>query len=169
MQNRKDVYLLTGSNIEPRTLYLRNAKQAISEQLGEIVNESSVYESEAWGFTANKTFLNQVLLIRSSIKAEELLAGVLEIEKLMGRLRTENGYSSRTIDIDILYYGDEVIENDKLVVPHPRIKDRNFTLAPLNEIAGSFVHPVLQITNKELLEQTTDRGKVWLFEYKNAL
>lgn len=169
MQNSKDVYLLTGSNIEPRVSYLRDAKQEISKHLGEIVNESSIYESEAWGFNADTAFLNQVLLIRTTLKAEKVLAGLLEIEKSMGRSRKENGYTSRTIDIDILYYGDEVIKNEKLVVPHPRIGDRNFTLMPLNEIAAGFVHPVFKLTNRDLFEQSVDRGEVWLFETKNAL
>jgi len=169
MQKSKDVYLLTGSNIEPRELYLQNAKQQISKQLGNFVKESSVYESEAWGFEADTAFLNQVLLIRSTLNPEELLTKVLEIEKAMGRLRNENGYTSRTIDIDILYYGNEVIKHEKLIIPHPRIGDRNFTLMPLNEIAPGFVHPVFQLTNKDMFDRTSDRGKVWLFEEKHAL
>jgi 2-amino-4-hydroxy-6-hydroxymethyldihydropteridine diphosphokinase len=169
MQDLKDVYLLTGSNIEPRMHFLQMAKNAIEEQLGAIVNESSVYESEAWGFNAEIAFLNQVLLIRTNLGAADILKRVLDIEKSMGRSRGNNGYTSRTIDIDMLYYGDEVIENDQLIVPHPRIASRNFTLLPLNEIAGSFIHPVLKLTNKELLKRTRDTGKVWLFEKPDAL
>ena len=83
----------------------------------------------------------------------------------MGRVRNDmNSYSSRAIDIDILYYGFDVINNDDLIIPHPRLQDRKFTLLPLSEIAGSFIHPVFHLTNKELLEKTSDRGKVWLYK-----
>jgi 2-amino-4-hydroxy-6-hydroxymethyldihydropteridine diphosphokinase len=164
MQNVKDVYLLVGSNIEPRELFLREAKKEI-DSLGPIVEESPVYESEAWGFEADTPFLNQVLLIQTILKAKELLRIILKIEQSLGRIRSDNHYSSRTIDIDVLYFGNDIIKQEDLVVPHPRIQDRKFTLMPLNEIAADFIHPVLRMTNKELLERTDDKGKVW--RYKN--
>jgi len=163
MQSSKDVYLLIGSNIEPRELFLKDAKKEI-DKLGQIDEESSVFESEAWGFEADTPFLNQVIVIRTTLKANEVLKRILNIEQSLGRTRRKDHYLSRTIDIDILYFGDEIIEQDDLVVPHPRIQDRKFTLLPLNEIAANFIHPVFQLTTRELLEQTNDKGKVWLYK-----
>ncbi len=104
MRNTKDVYLLTGSNIEPRNAYLLKASEEICNRIGEIVAQSQIYESEAWGFESEMAFLNQVLLIRSGLSAESILTEILKIEKSLGRMRIDGNYSSRTIDIDILYF-----------------------------------------------------------------
>lgn len=169
MQNTTDVYLLTGSNIEPRLLYLRKATEMIDKEIGTLSKQSAIYESEPWGFSAAIPFLNQVLLIRTAMPADEILSRILEIEQRLGRQRSDGGYTSRTIDIDILYYGDEIIHNERLTVPHPRLHERKFTLMPLVEIAANFRHPVLKLSNTVLLEQSADHVKVKAYQDKNGI
>ena len=164
MTHFKELFLLTGSNIEPRLDYLEKAELHIAERIGSIVKSSSIFESEPWGFTDGDAFLNKVLLVETELTADEVLSIILDIEKVAGRQRTINQYSSRTLDIDILYFGDEIIKSDRLVVPHPRLQERRFTLMPLAEIAADFIHPVLKTTNAELLQTVNDDSKVWTFQ-----
>lgn len=163
MRNTKEVYLLTGSNIEPRNSYLMIASEKICDRIGELVGQSQIYESDPWGFDAEMAFLNQVLLIQTELSAENVLIEIMEIEKSMGRKRIDENYSSRTIDIDILYFDREVIHQDNLIIPHPRLHKRRFTLLPLVDIDKNFKHPVFQLTNNELLEMCEDPGKVWIY------
>jgi len=158
------VFLLFGSNIEPRVAYLKKASTEVSDSIGKIVQLSSVYESEAWGFQTNDAFLNQVVLVESNLSARKVLDKILIIEERMGRKRINNTYSSREIDIDILYFGDQSIIEEGLIVPHPKIQDRRFVLVPLVEIAASLNHPVLNQTNTDLLEHCNDSLKVWKYK-----
>lgn len=169
MQKETDVYLLTGSNIEPRMYHLQQATEMITEHIGLIKKQSGIYESEPWGFDAELAFLNQVIIVKSRLSAEEILNNILQIEQSLGRKRSKTAYTSRTIDIDILYYGTEIIHSQKLIVPHPRLHKRNFTLQPLAELAGSFIHPVLKLSNWELFNRSTDKVKVWVHEDKNGI
>jgi 2-amino-4-hydroxy-6-hydroxymethyldihydropteridine diphosphokinase len=158
------VYVLLGSNIEPRENYLSSAKNELQNRIGHIVEESSIYETEAWGFDSETSFLNVVLKIETDFDADDFLRVSKEIEVLLGRNRgLENRYSSRTMDIDILYYNTELIETDDLIVPHPRLQLRRFTMEPLVEIAPDLIHPVYNKTNKELLRFCKDDAKVWKF------
>jgi 2-amino-4-hydroxy-6-hydroxymethyldihydropteridine diphosphokinase len=154
---------LTGSNIEPRLTHLRKAKSEIRNRLGELKMTSSIYESEPWGFETDDAFLNQVVAVDSAEPSEEVLKIILGIESEMGRTRRGNGYSSRIIDIDILYFGDDNVKQENLVLPHPRMHLRRFTLEPLVEIAPGFVHPILKKTNRELLNECNDVVKVWRY------
>lgn len=123
-----------------------------------------VYESDPWGFEANQRFLNRVVILETDLSAQPLLSRVLAIEKELGRERLVKGYSSRKIDIDILYYSELQIAEPDLVIPHPGIPDRRFVLVPLTEVAGSFVHPVLKKSNASLLEQCGDKSNVRIYE-----
>lgn len=163
MPHLKTVFLLTGSNIEPRDNYLKKAMELIGKRVGGIVKKSSIYESEPWGFDDDIPFLNQVLKVNADLPALTVLERILVIENEMGRSRKGKTYISRKIDIDILYYSDEVINHDKLIVPHPRLNMRRFTLLPLIEIAPELIHPVLQQTNQDLLLQCDDNSKVWKY------
>jgi 2-amino-4-hydroxy-6-hydroxymethyldihydropteridine diphosphokinase len=116
---------------------------------------SSVYRTKAWGIEDQPDFLNQVLEVESDLSAMEILKIILEIEQSLGRKR-DIRWSKRIIDIDILYYGDEIIDLPGLTVPHPEIQNRNFTLAPLCDIAPGFVHPKLLKTQRELLDSSPD-------------
>ena len=137
------VYLLLGSNLGDRISYLRQASSLIGETVAKVIQASSVYETQSWGKTDEPDYLNQVLYLKTDLHPGLLLEKLLGIETIMGRKR-EVKWGSRIIDIDILFYGDQKINEPNLVVPHPELHNRMFTLAPLNEIAPDLVHPVFQ-------------------------
>ena len=147
-------YLLIGSNIGDRKLYLLEAKHFLNA-IGHVAKVSSIYATAAWGKTNQATFLNQALLLETVLEATELLNSILGIEEKMGRRRLEQ-YGSRIIDIDILLFNDDVINTPTLTVPHPAMINRSFTLIPLAEIASNIVHPVYNKTIQILLKECTD-------------
>lgn len=154
-----NVFLLLGSNLGDRPQVLAAAREAITEQAGSIARQSAIYETAPWGITDQPAFLNQVLEITTSLLPEDLLRIILNIEHLLGRVRYER-WGARVIDIDILYFGRTVMDSARLTLPHPRIQDRRFVLAPLAEIAPDFIHPLLQKTSSQLLEQCPDTSEV---------
>lgn len=156
-------YLLLGSNSGNRLEYLNSAKALIRERVGQIEQESSIYETEAWGFTSIIPFLNQAIKVNTNLPAEDTLKELLKIEMELGRVRQENRYSSREIDVDILLYDKEVIQNKDLEIPHPRLHLRQFALLPLSEIGGSVEHPVFKKEINALLHHCSDKSKVELF------
>ncbi len=164
-KNLVDAYILLGANLGDKIATFALARQLIAKWCGEIISESLLYESDAWGFKAPEHFLNQVILIRTLQQPLDLLSSILSIETFLGRKREQTDtYASRTIDIDLLYYGHEVIELEKLIVPHPRLHLRRFTLLPLCEIAPAFTHPVLHKTHEELLNEADDKSDVRAIE-----
>jgi 2-amino-4-hydroxy-6-hydroxymethyldihydropteridine diphosphokinase len=154
------LYLSTGSNLGDRLDNLVVAARKISQQVGRILNISPVVESQPWGFKADTSFLNQVLMIETEFVPGQVLEKVLEIEKSLGRERTGQGYTSRSIDIDILLYNDELINNDNLVVPHPLMQNRKFVLFPLAAIAPGLFHPGFQVPIIELLQKLDDNSPI---------
>ena len=154
-----EAYLLTGGNIGNRLANLQQAFEKIQQSAGAVLKKSAVYETAAWGLRTQNAFLNQVLLVLTTLEAEELLQKLLFIEQELGRKRIEK-MGPRTIDIDILFYNNEIISSAGLTVPHPQIADRRFVLTPLNEIAADFVHPVLQKKISELLKICPDKLEV---------
>ena len=159
----KMIFLLLGSNIEPREEYLAKAEKKITGSIGNLVKRSKIYESEPNGFNADQHFLNRILILSSKLSGIEALNQILIIEQELGRKRSNGGYSSRTIDIDILYMNKEIIKTNVLTVPHPRLHERNFTLIPLTEIAPDFIHPILNLDSKKLLEVCSDNSEVVVF------
>lgn len=155
-------YLLTGGNMGNRTANLQEAIGLISESAGKVVARSSVYETKAWGKTEQPDFLNQVLVIDTPFSAEDLMARLMEIELEMGRMRQEK-YGPRKIDIDILFYNDEIIKTPDLTIPHPRLHLRNFTLEPLYELVPHLIHPVLGKTIAQLFAESPDTLNVKKF------
>ncbi len=155
-----EVYLLIGGNIGDRFKLLEQAKRAISKKIGEIKNESSIYETAPWGFKAEQSFLNQVVKISTKLSPQKILKFCFEIEDGLGRERKSNQYESRTMDIDILFYNDEIVNEPGLIIPHPKLHLRRFTLVPLTEIEPGFVHPVFKKTSAVLLENCNDNSKV---------
>jgi len=143
-----NIFLLLGSNLGDRKLFLKQAVDHIEAEIAPVVKLSSVFETQSWGKTDAPDYLNQVIQLHTSLPARVLLEKILAIEILLGRERKEK-WGSRTIDIDILFYGDEVIHEPDLQVPHPELHKRRFTVEPLAEIAAAFVHPVL---NKNILQ-----------------
>ena len=150
--------MITGGNLGDVAGNLAAAREMIAAEAGMIVVESSVRKSAPWGFESPDWFLNQVLVVETSLEAEEVLARTQGIERRLGRERptgTDNAkkhYASRTMDIDLLFYGDRVIETPALTLPHPRIAERVFVLDLLCEIMPDYHHPVLGKTMHELRE-----------------
>ena len=151
----KDIYLLIGGNMGDRVANMQEALRQIGLSCGKIVRQTGLYETSAWGNTDQPDFLNQAIEIESSYPASELLKSILFIERNMGRSRNIP-LGPRIIDIDILFFGNRIINEPGLEIPHPRMTQRRFVLVPLNDIAPSFVHPVFQRTVKQLLETCTD-------------
>ena len=154
------VTLLIGGNQGDRVGLLQQACNMIAEQIGAIVQLSSIYETEAWGFDAEQNFLNQAVVVETRLSAHEVLDKALFIESQLGRVRTGNGYASRTMDIDILFVDNNCIDTPDLIVPHPRIQERNFVLVPLCEIMPNYVHPKMNKIIANLLKTSSDKGKV---------
>lgn len=148
-------YLLTGGNLGNRENNLSLAHDYIEEYCGKVIQQSSVYETAAWGPVNQPAYLNQVLQVETHFKAPELMQTLLRIEKDLGRHREER-YGARTIDIDILFFNNETIDQEDLIIPHPRLYTRRFVLIPLNEIASELVHPILQLTVSDLLKLCHD-------------
>jgi 2-amino-4-hydroxy-6-hydroxymethyldihydropteridine diphosphokinase len=158
------VYFLLGGNIGNREELLSEAIRKMTNQLGKCVQTSSLYVTEPWGFTHEQNFLNQVVVFDSELAALDILDKTQAIEKELGRVRKTTQYCERTIDIDILFYGDEQIENERLSVPHPRIQERSFALYPLEEVIPEFIHPTLKKSIKQLKDECTDELKVNKFD-----
>jgi len=142
-----NVFLLLGSNLGDRHLFLNQAIRHIENTIAPVVRTSSVYETQSWGKTDAPDYLNQVIMLQTTLPPRLILEKVLNIEKVLGRQRDEK-WGPRTIDIDILFYGQAIIDEPGLHIPHPELHKRRFTLEPLTEIAPQLVHPVL---NKSIL------------------
>ena len=153
------VYLLLGANIGNPMKQLKDAIIEIESRIGKITLTSKVYESEAWGVEDQPIFLNQVIAVETELSAQRVLQDILKIELVLGRIRGQR-WGSRVIDIDILYYNNDIIHSEDLQVPHLYIQERNFTLIPLAEIAADYIHPIFKKTNKELLDESKDPLKV---------
>ena len=156
-----DVYISLGSNLGNRKAYLQQAIEGIAMRIGTIVDIAPIYETPSWGF-AGEAFLNTCLLVRSFLSPEEVLVQLLQIEYELGRERIPNkkGYQSRTIDLDILFYDDRIINTDVLTIPHPLLHRRKFVLKPLSAIDDRKIHTVLHQTIAELLHATDDTSPV---------
>ena len=137
----------------------------MGERCGKIVAKSRLYESEPWGFKSEHWFLNQVVKIETALSPDDLMKELLDIEQELGRDRSvpHEGYVSRPMDLDILYFGNEIIYTQMVKAPHPRLHERRFTLLPLCDIAPDFVHPTMKKTNLQLLDECQDAGKVNIY------
>jgi len=156
MDNLHETYISLGSNLGDKFLNLQLAVNAIFENVGSVVKISPVYETASWGF-ASEDFLNAVLQVKTTFSAEEVLRILLDIETKLGRIRNEEkGYQARTIDLDILFYGSEIIDTNKLQVPHPELHKRRFVLQPLADLALTLFHPKLNTTISELSQNCED-------------
>lgn len=161
------VYLLIGGNLGDRIDYLQKAVNEIKKNIGNIISSSSVYETEPYGFKDEKQFLNQCLLVETSFSPMDVLQISRKIESSLGRIRKPGKYESRTMDIDILFYNERIINEIDLIIPHPELHKRNFALIPMSEINSGFIHPVLGEKIYNLLKKSPDSHKV--VKYSDAL
>ncbi len=162
LKNKDQVFLLLGGNMGEVAETFRKARNEIGV-FARIVRQSSLYQTQAWGMDQANDFLNQALLVTTDLTPANFLQKLEELESRLGRdlkSNTGKGYQPRPLDIDILFWGEEIINREDLTIPHPRLHVRNFTLAPLNEIAPDFIHPKLHIRIGELLEKSSDQMKV---------
>lgn len=152
------VYLLLGGNLSDPFQQLLIARKKIAG-VANVILESSIYKTKAWGKTDQPDFLNQVLLIETPLGAEDTLQQMLAIENSMGRVRSQKN-APRLIDIDILFYNSEIVHKKNLSIPHPSIAERRFVLVPLSEIAPDHIHPVSGLSIAELLRDCEDTLQV---------
>lgn len=151
------ITVILGSNSGDKKHYLHEAARLLSEKAGKITAASSLYETAPWGFTCQENFLNQVLVFETELNPQTFLQTALQTEQILGRKRDASvRYSSRTIDIDLLFCGSQIIHTPELTLPHPRIAERNFVLTPLNELMPDFIHPILHKTVSQLLSVCPD-------------
>jgi deoxyguanosine kinase len=153
--------LLLGSDLGDSEMLLGNAVHQIILEVGDVVRQSKMYVSEAWGFRSERMFLNQTIAVRTTLGPKDLLQTLLLIEKGLGRERIgHDGYASRTIDIDILHWTGGAVKEDGLVIPHARMHIRRFALVPICDIAAHWVHQSIGKSYAELLTECTDNSLV---------
>ena len=153
------VYLLLGSNMGDSDQLLIVATSMIEKNIGKLVKSSSIYRTAAWGKEDQPDFLNQIIIVSSSLSSSTVLKEMFDIEKEMGRVRTTKN-AARVIDIDMLFFNDEIIQTENLTVPHIQIQNRRFVLVPLAEISPDFQHPLLKKSSLELLIICSDKLNV---------
>ena len=157
------VYLQLGSNLGDRAVMISNAANLILENIGDVFICSKVYETTAWGVDGQPNYLNQVIGVKTVLSADNILKQILKIEKGLGRIRLEK-WEKRVIDIDIILYNSDIIEQKNLCIPHKYMHKRNFVLKPLKEIAPDLIHPKYNKSMIELYEESKDLEKVIEYE-----
>ncbi|MBN8692939.1 MAG: 2-amino-4-hydroxy-6-hydroxymethyldihydropteridine diphosphokinase [Bacteroidetes bacterium] len=153
-------FLCVGGNMGDRLANILEAKRQLLGMGCKMEAESGIYQTKAWGIEEAPDYYNQMLKIVTEKNGIELMTTLLDIEKSMGRIRSDNRNASRTMDMDILFFNNEIIKSELLEVPHPRLHLRRFVLEPLNEIASELIHPVLNKTIHELLIECKDTSAV---------
>ena len=151
----RKIYLSIGSNKGNRYSFIKEALRLIQKDIGEVILISKIYETKSWGFQSDD-FLNLCILIKSKLIPKKLISKLKKIEESVGRERNNDKIEAREIDIDILFYSDEIVNQKDLIIPHQRLHLRNFVLYPLNDIAADFIHPILLKSVNELLNECED-------------
>lgn len=154
-QSGDRIFLLLGSNLGDTLRHLHECVSMIRSDVGTVIHQSSRYKTEPWGNQDQAWFLNQAIELTTSLSPSDLLRRLKGIEASLGRVN-EIKWGPRNIDIDILLYGDLILDDPSLKIPHPLLADRRFALVPLAEIAGSIQHPVLKKSIHDLLNETQD-------------
>ena len=157
------VYIQLGSNIGERESFITKSMYKVEDDIGKIITASSIFETTAWGNKNQNNFLNSVIEIKTPFDAFTILQKSQEIENNLGRERSDK-WGERTIDIDILFYNNKIINTKELTVPHPLIQKRKFVLVPLSEIAPNYMHPILKKNISTLLSECKDTQKVLDYE-----
>ena len=149
-------FLLLGSNLGDRAGNLADARSELTRKIGRIDCLSSVYETEPWGMKSARYFYNQCATLSTSMDPFVLMKQIRSIEKDMGKTQSSSGYADRTIDIDILFFGDMIINERDLIIPHPKIRERRFAMIPILEIYPDFVYPPTGKKLREILDSCGD-------------
>lgn len=160
------VYFMIGSNEGDREHSIATAREFIAERIGEVQAQSSLYESEPWGFSSPQNFLNMAVQVETALSPAALLMEISYIENNLGRIRKPIAarYESRTVDIDIIFYDHVFMVTPELVIPHKHLHERLFVLKPLCDIAPHYVHPLLLENVESLAAKCADSCKVWRYE-----
>jgi len=151
-------YLSLGGNLGNTIEIFQNSMEILTKKVGKITQLSSLYQTAAWGPIPQNDFINQVIEVETKLSAPELMDILLEIELQQGRVRQER-WGPRTLDLDIIFFGEQLISRENLEIPHPRMTDRKFVLVPMTEINPSFVHPKIQKTMEKLLLECKDESE----------
>ena len=165
------VFLSIGSNSGDRVKFIENAVNflGLCEEI-KISKTSALYETEPWGIKNQNWFLNIAAEIETTLSPQDLLIKCNQIEKTLGRDRNkESRWGERNIDIDIIFYGQEIINTDVLTIPHPRMHERAFVLVPMLEIASDFIHPILNSTITELYDSLQEVEDVFLYGTRSIM
>lgn len=157
-------FLSLGGNLGNRLGYIQQAHKEIESLCGKILSASSIYETEPWGHTTLKSYLNQVVKIETLLQPQQLLQQTSRIEKKLGRIRKKGEILNRTVDIDILLFNEAIVQSPQLEIPHPRLHLRNFVLKPLNEIEPDIKHPLFRLSIKKMLQQSKDSSEVKFYK-----
>ncbi len=160
--NSNQLILSLGGNRGDIKKTFLSARNMITQEVGSIIKESSIYQTQAWGVENQADFLNQVIIVETKLSPETILEKCLAIEMELGRKRMKR-WRERTIDIDLLFFNSEIIQTENLQIPHPRISERNFILHPLTEIIPDFIHPILNKSIKYLKNECSDDLKVFKY------
>jgi 2-amino-4-hydroxy-6-hydroxymethyldihydropteridine diphosphokinase len=158
------IFLSIGSNIGNRSYFLQQAIYYIRLKIGTLSSQSSVYETEPWGFKTNQLFLNQVIKVETKLSPIKVLNAIQDIELKLGRTRGSAFYEPRTVDIDILFFNRLKRKSLRLTIPHPKLHLRNFTMIPLSEIAGEFIHPVFNERLDSIAKKCSDNKNVKIYD-----
>lgn len=158
-----DCYIALGANHPDKLEKITTALRLIDYHIGKVITASDLYTTEPWGESNQDAFLNQCIRIATNRKPKKLISECQKIEQYLGKKKISK-YGPRSIDIDILFIDQLIIEEDNLIVPHPKLHERNFVLIPLAQIAPDFIHPIFNKSVELMLEQCSDQGKVELFK-----
>jgi 2-amino-4-hydroxy-6-hydroxymethyldihydropteridine diphosphokinase len=159
LETNKTAYIAIGSNQGQKLQHLQDAIDMIYSEVGDVVRVSKIYKTPAWGFNGNE-FLNACIEVITRLTAEDLLRSLLEIELKLGRERIPNQYTNRTIDLDIIFYDRLKLEQEHLVIPHPKLTSRKFVLQPLADLIPDFIHPDFKTSISDLLANTADNSTI---------
>ena len=156
------VYIGVGTNLGDKPKNIEEAYSLVENSVGKIRTKSSLYSSEPWGFESNEDFINSMIIVESKHAYREVLARLKMIEDKMGRVKMKTDeYESRIIDLDIIAFNDEIVDENEIIIPHQHLQDRKFVLVPMNEVDNEWVHPVSRLSISELIIHSKDDSNVF--------